>query len=64
MMMALKIVSPFQTNSWDNVRLDEPDYNSRMAGYSEARQLLQAGQWEVVHVVPILYSSIFFLLNV
>eukprot|EP00731_Ephydatia_muelleri_P001007 Em0001g1007a len=52
-----------KTNSWDKDRLDEPDYTARLAGYSEARQLLRAGQGEVVHLVPILYNTIFFLLN-
>ncbi|KAL5516902.1 hypothetical protein EMCRGX_G002343 [Ephydatia muelleri] len=51
-----------KTNPWDKDRLDEPDYTARLVGYAEVRQLRRAGQWEVVHLVPILYNTIFFRL--
>ena len=61
------VLSHFHTqlNAWDPKHVDEPAYGTRLEGYSEAKQMLQApGGWSVNGVLPILHTSMFFSLQV
>ena len=54
-----------QLNSWDEKHIEEPAYEMRLAGFSEAKQVLQnPRQWNVNSVLPILHNAMFFLLQV
>ena len=64
-----------QLNSWDSRIIDEPDYDMRLEGFSEAKQLLltacQQGegpvQWTaglVDMVTPHCHTCLFYLLQV
>ena len=52
-------------NAWDERHLEEPAYEVRLAGFSEAKQALQTrGDWTVNSVLPVLDNAMFFLLQV
>ena len=55
----------WQLNAWDEKHIEEPAYEIRLAGFSEAKQALQnPRQWSVNSVLPILHNAMFFLLQV
>jgi len=52
-------------NAWDERHLEEPAYEVRLAGFTEAKQILQTrGDWTVNSVLPVLDNAMFFLLQV
>ena len=55
----------WQLNAWDEKHIEEPAYEIRLAGFSEAKQALQnPQQWSVNSVLPVLHNAMFFLLQV
>ena len=51
-----------QLNAWDARRVDEPDYDARLAGFSSAKLLIQQGELQTEEVLPILHNCIHFVL--
>ena len=50
-------------NSWDDKRLEEPDYDTRLAGFAEVRACLQRGELKEEEILAILNNCIYFVLN-
>ena len=52
-----------QVNSWNPKRLEEPDYDTRLTAFSDARALLEQGGLETEEVLPLLHNCTYFVLN-
>lgn len=52
-----------QINSWDEKRLEEPDYDTRLAAFAEVRACLEQGELKKEEILAILNNCIYFVLN-
>lgn len=53
-----------QLNAWDCKMIEEPAYEERLEGFSEAKQLLLCSPSSVDSILPILHNAVFFMLMV
>ena len=49
-------------NAWDPKRLDEPDYNTRLTAFANAKVLIQEDALKTEEVLPLLHNCIHFVL--
>ncbi|XP_068744813.1 small subunit processome component 20 homolog [Montipora capricornis] len=52
-----------QLNSWNPKRLEEPDYDTRLSAFANARALLEQGALKTEEILPLLHNSVYFVLN-
>ena len=51
-----------QVNAWNRKRLDEPDYDTRLAGFTNAKILIQQSALKTDEILPLLQNCIHFVL--
>ena len=51
-----------QLNAWNRKRLDEPDYDTRLAGFTNAKVLIQQSALKTDEILPLLHNCIHFVL--
>ena len=49
-------------NAWNVKRLEEPDYDARLEGFSNAKLLVQRGALKTEEILPLLHNCIYFVL--
>lgn len=50
-------------NSWNSRRLEEPDYDARLAGFANAKLLVEQDALKTEEILPILHNCIYFVLS-
>ena len=51
-----------QVNAWNAKRLEEPDYDARLAGFANAKLLIQQDELKTEEILPLLHNCIHFVL--
>lgn len=52
-----------RVNSWNAKRLEEPDYDTRLASFANAKLLVQQDAMKTEEILPLLHNCIYFVLS-